>query len=101
MAEYIEKSNLGRKFAVDILSTRHSTIFDIEEVVNKIPTADVIERSKIDKAIEEMEEEVLKHKYHYEVFCTTEPDEERARLANAAYIASGKILEIIKRNMGK
>jgi len=38
-----------------MLSPTTSTIFDVKDIIDELPTADVVEREKIDKAIEEME----------------------------------------------
>ena len=55
MAEYIDKKCLDRKFQIDMMCLRGGTIFDTQKIIDSLPTADVIEREKIDKAIEEME----------------------------------------------
>jgi len=55
MAEYIDKKQFDRKFIIKMLSPTTSTIFDVKDIIDELPTADVVEREKIDKAIEEME----------------------------------------------
>lgn len=52
MAEYIDKKYLDRKFQIDMMCARGGTLFDTEKIINSLPTADVVEREKIDKAIE-------------------------------------------------
>jgi len=58
MAEYIDKQYLGRKFQIDMMCLRGGTIFDTKRIIDSLPTADVIERSKIDKAIDELRKEI-------------------------------------------
>lgn len=58
MAEYINKKQFDRKFIIKMLSPRTTTIFDVRDIIDKLPTADVIERSKINRAIEEIEREI-------------------------------------------
>lgn len=58
MAEYIDKKHLDRKFQIDMMALRGGTIFDTRKVIDSLPTADVIERSKIDNAIEELRKEI-------------------------------------------
>lgn len=59
MAEYIDKKYLDRKFQIDMMALRGGTIFDTKEIIDSLPTADVIERAKIDKAIAEIEQYLL------------------------------------------
>ena len=54
MAEYINKKYLDRKFQIDMMCLRSGTIFDTQRIIDSLPTADVIERSRIDKAIEQI-----------------------------------------------
>ena len=55
MAEYIDKKYLDRKFQIDMMCIRGGTLFDTEKIINSLPVADVIEREKINKAIEEIQ----------------------------------------------
>lgn len=57
MAEYIDRAELG-VVSIDItdLPTDHGLMCYLAEDVDNMPTADVIEREKIDKAIEEIEQ---------------------------------------------
>ncbi len=54
MAEYIDKKYLDRKFQIDMMCLWGGTMIDSKEIIDSLPTADVVERSKIDKAIEEI-----------------------------------------------
>ena len=54
MAEYIDKKYLDRKFQIDMMCLRCGTIFDNQKIIDSLPTADVVEREKIDDAIEEI-----------------------------------------------
>lgn len=87
MAEYIDKEDL--KFLeipiAPVLQGEqvHYEQGFLKEWLESIPTADVIERSKIDKAIEEMERYIADTSYFY--------TSEGVKLA----------LKIIKRNIGE
>ena len=93
MAEYIDRKGLISKIQLKT-GCNFSTA---NEIVESFPTADVVERSKLNKAIEEITEKVQEDKLDYERFCSTEPDEERARQAKLAYITGAKILRILKK----
>lgn len=86
MAEYIDKKYLDRKFQIDMMCARGGTLFDTEKIINSIPTADVVEREKIDKAIEELKAEKGK------IACLFDDDWD-----NGLEL----ILKIIKRNIGE
>jgi hypothetical protein len=58
MSEYVDKKYLDRKFQIDMMCSRGGTIFDTEKIINALPTADVVEREKINKAIEELKSEI-------------------------------------------
>lgn len=83
MAEYIDKKYLDRKFQIDMMALRGGTIFDTKEIIDSLPTADVIERAKIDKAIEEMDSIDLNE------------------YADNTYQLVNKCIEILKRNIGE
>ena len=42
MAEYIDKKYLGRKFQIDMMCLRGGTIFDTQNIIDSLPTADVV-----------------------------------------------------------
>lgn len=85
MAEYIDKKYLDRKFQIDMMCSRGGTLFDTEKIINSIPTADVVEREKINKVIEELKTE------KGEIACLFDNDwDDGLEL----------ILKIIKRNIG-
>ena len=88
MAEYIDKKYLGRKFQIDMMCLRGGTIFDTKEIIDSLPTADVIERSKVDKVIEEIE---ILQKYEFSRFSED----------TMFHKALSKCLEILKRNIGE
>ncbi len=81
MAEYIDKKYLDRKFQIDMMCLWGGTMIDSKEIIDSLPTADVIERSKIDNAIEEIDEQ--RH-----IRYTNVPD------------VIDSVLEILKRNIG-
>ena len=85
MSEYIDKKYLDRKFQIDMMCTRGGTLFDTEKIINSIPIADVVEREKINKAIEELKAE------KGEIACLFDDDwDDGLEL----------ILKIIRRNIG-
>ena len=53
MAEYINKKYLDRKFITEMLAPSTTTIFDVKDIIDGLPTADVIERAEYDKLLEE------------------------------------------------
>ena len=75
MAEYIDR------FIIGGLVDSHNNVH--YEDIKGIPTADVIERSKIDKAIEELQ--------NMKVY---------ARTRTARLVSLPEVLEILKRNIG-
>lgn len=84
MAEYVNKKYLDRKFQIDMMCLRGGTIFDTQKIIDSLPTADVIERSKIDKAIEEINDEI------------------NSDFWNSSFEGGlQKALEILKRNIGE
>ena len=86
MAEYIDKKYLDRKFQIDMMCIRGGTLFDTEKIINSLPIADVVEREKINKAIEELKAE------KGEIACLFDDDwDDGLEL----------ILKIIRRNIGE
>lgn len=85
MAEYIDREELSVT-PIDItdLPRDKCLMVYLAEDVDSLPTADVVERSKIDKAIEEIED-LDNAKYGFESYeqCKAE------------------VLEILKRNIGE
>lgn len=90
MAEYIDKKYLDRKFQIDMMCLRCGTIFDNQKIIDSLPTADVVEREKIDDAIEEI-------KGQFYVLLKDETSIEELWWNNALE----KTLEILKRNIGE
>ena len=102
MAEYIDKQiildkcqrliDVERKQGSDVMNYGRERVNQTEVIMEYIeymtPTADVIERSKIDKAIEEIDF-LRQHRAKY----ITED--------NRICIDSGEVLEILKRNIGE
>ena len=88
MAEYINKKYLDRKFQIDMMCLRSGTIFDTQRIIDSLPTADVIERSRIDKAIEEIEKMVA--------MCDVNDLNDLNTKSNFEHA-----LEIFKRNIGE
>ena len=92
MAEYIDKDKLNKKkkylFQTQGMPFPKSEYFIKVDDFMEVPTADVIERSKIDKAIEEIDF-LRQHRAKY----ITED--------NRICIDSGEVLEILKRNIGE
>ena len=86
MGEYIDKKYLDRKFQIDMMALRGGTIFDTKRIIDSLPTADVIERSKINEAIEEME--------RYSIGADYEGAKEISKTID-------KCIEILKRNIGE
>lgn len=78
MAEYIDRKRLKQCFHTNICG---GNAYD--ELIDMQPTADVIERSKIDKAIEE----IIKLRKRY-------PNEDY-------YDCKHEVLEILKKNIGE
>ena len=89
MAEYIDKKYLDRKFQIDMMCLRGGTIFDNRKIIDSLPTADVIERSKINKAIEEME---------IHIKCNTDQKTGKVNILGQGQIM---MLDILKRNIGE
>lgn len=88
MAEYIAKDKL-KTIMYNITAEFDTETVHIDRVVDEIdnlPTADVVERSKIDKAIEEIDF-LRQHRTKY----ITED--------NRICIDSGEVLQILKRNI--
>lgn len=83
MAEYIDKKQLDRKFIIEMLAPNTITIFDAKDIIDGLPIADVIERSKIAKAIDEIDF-LRQHRAKY----ITED--------NKICIDSGEVLKILK-----
>lgn len=92
MAEYIDRDKLNKKkkylFQTQGMPFPKSEYFIKVDDFWSIPTSDVIERSKIDKAIEEIEKEEVEVDYM----------EERKSGFNSGLF---RALEILKRNIGE
>ena len=88
MAEYINRAELSVT-PIDItdLPTDKCLMVYLAEDVDSLPTADVVERSKIDKAIEE----IKKRDFSIEPFI----------IGVCLKIYRDEVLEIFKRNIGE
>ena len=92
MAEYIDRTQLEP-------DTEWSDYYDdficySQSQINSLPTADVIERSKIDKAIEEIKEVSFKHYFEHGEYIGEIT--EQCEVVKLNYV-----LEILKRNIGE
>ena len=102
MAEYIDKQiildkcqrliDVERKQGSDVMNYGRERVNQTEVIMEYIeymtPTADVVERSKIDKAIEE----IVFLRQHRARYITED---------SKVCIDSGEVLEILKRNIGE
>ena len=87
MAEYIERQKVITKISRWLLDRETKGNYAVlRNMLDDIPTADVVERSKIDKAIEEIDF-LRQHRTKY----ITED--------NRICIDSGEVLQILKRNI--
>ena len=92
MAEYIDKNKLNKKkkylFQTQGMPFPKSEYFIKIDDFFSIPTADVIERSKIDKAIDE----IIEKSFISDIYNDRTDDE---------IIKLDDVLEILKRNIGE
>lgn len=95
MAEYIEKKHLGREFQIEMLLPKTQTIIDTQMIIDNLPTADVVERSKIDKAIEEISE-------YASIWTNYTMDMSKEDItAKCLNDCKAQFLDILKRNIGE
>ena len=89
MAEYIDRTQI--KYHKD--TNNHGYVF--EYAINNLPKADVIERSKIDKAIKEIKAESFNEERTY-------PERIDSSLCEDIQIVDLQdVLEILERNIGE
>ena len=85
MAEYVNKEQLDRKFIIEMLSPSTTTIFDAKNIIDGLPTADVIERVEYDKLLEENKQLkcIISDKVDEDLKCAFEIKELRSKIDNA------------------
>ena len=101
MVEYIDKSEV-LELKRDYGEGQYSMMLIDPALVKKLPTADVVEREKIDKAIDEIETVIKQWEHRVEIreknSCYHDETNNYIALSNQL-IGMEKILEILKRNM--
>lgn len=90
MAEYIDREKLYK----DLLFGDDDDYIEAysKGMIEEAPTADVVERSKIDKAIEEIKEASFKHYFENGEYIGEDTEQ-------WGIVELDRVLEILKRNM--